>query len=650
MIPEIGHIFLILAFVSSIMQITYWTYNTKNLNLLALDILKNGVLINCLFILISFSILTYSFVVSDFSLLIVSNNSHSLKPMLYKISGTWGNHEGSLLLWVLILSSFTFWVSKKKQINNNLLFSILGVQTLILCLFLAFILFTSNPFERVETIALEGRGLNPLLQDPGLAFHPPMLYIGYVGLSVSFSFAVGALITGKINKEWAQQIRPWISISWSALTLGIALGSWWAYYELGWGGWWFWDPVENASFMPWLIATALLHSIRILEKRLIFVNWCILLSILGFSFSLLGTFIVRSGLLTSVHSFATDPSRGVFILIIMIISIGGPLILYALKSSIFKEPKVQFNLLSKESALLINNLFFTTATATVLIGTLYPLFLDALSGAKISIGPAYYNATFAPIMTPIILLMAIAPFLNWGKGKSKNLLKIIALLTLTSLITAFSLSTINGSSIFAIICGTLSIWLFVGVISDFFVKIKGTKLKITKMGSIFLYISKIGIGMNVAHLGVAIFLAGITGEQFFKTEFSGRKNIGDTFYIEDKLLEFKNFQTLKGPNYQSEMATFALYQNNKFIGYLKPEKRFYPTEQSQTTEAAILTGFWGDTYVVLGDGDNQSGWSIRAYFNPLVSWIWSGAFFMALGGLLSFFEHKNITKKNIRLT
>ena len=645
MIPEIGHIFLILAFVSSIMQITYWIYNTKNLNLLALDILKNGVLINCLFILISFSILTYSFVVSDFSLLIVSNNSHSLKPMLYKISGTWGNHEGSLLLWVLILSSFTFWVSKKKQINNNLLFSILGVQTLILCLFLAFILFTSNPFERVETIALEGRGLNPLLQDPGLAFHPPMLYIGYVGLSVSFSFAVGALITGKINKEWAQQIRPWISISWSALTLGIALGSWWAYYELGWGGWWFWDPVENASFMPWLIATALLHSIRILEKRLIFVNWCILLSILGFSFSLLGTFIVRSGLLTSVHSFATDPSRGVFILIIMIISIGGPLILYALKSSIFKEPKVQFNLLSKESALLINNLFFTTATATVLIGTLYPLFLDALSGAKISIGPAYYNATFAPIMTPIILLMAIAPFLNWGKGKSKNLLKIIALLTLTSLIAAFSLSTINGSSIFAIICGTLSFWLFVGVISDFFVKIKETKLKITKMGSIFLYISKIGIGMNVAHLGVAIFLAGITGEQFFKTEFSGRKNIGDTFYIEDKLLEFKNFQTLKGPNYQSEMATFTLYQNNKFIGYLKPEKRFYPTEQSQTTEAAILTGFWGDTYVVLGDGDNQSGWSIRAYFNPLVSWIWSGAFFMALGGLLSFFEHKNITKK-----
>jgi cytochrome c-type biogenesis protein CcmF len=650
MIPEIGHIFLILAFVSSIMQITYWIYNTKNLNLLALDILKNGVLINCLFILISFSILTYSFVVSDFSLLIVSNNSHSLKPMLYKISGTWGNHEGSLLLWVLILSSFTFWVSKKKQINNNLLFSILGVQTLILCLFLAFILFTSNPFERVETIALEGRGLNPLLQDPGLAFHPPMLYIGYVGLSVSFSFAVGALITGKINKEWAQQIRPWISISWSALTLGIALGSWWAYYELGWGGWWFWDPVENASFMPWLIATALLHSIRILEKRLIFVNWCILLSILGFSFSLLGTFIVRSGLLTSVHSFASDPSRGVFILIIMIISIGGPLILYALKSSIFKEPKVQFNLLSKESALLINNLFFTTATATVLIGTLYPLFLDALSGAKISIGPAYYNATFAPIMTPIILLMAIAPFLNWGKGKSKNLLKIIALLTLTSLIAAFSLSTINGSSIFAIICGTLSFWLFVGVISDFFVKIKETKLKITKMGSIFLYISKIGIGMNVAHLGVAIFLAGITGEQFFKTEFSGRKNIGDTFYIEDKLLEFKNFQTLKGPNYQSEMATFTLYQNNKFIGYLKPEKRFYPTEQSQTTEAAILTGFWGDTYVVLGDGDNQSGWSIRAYFNPLVSWIWSGAFFMALGGLLSFFEHKNITKKNIRLT
>jgi len=648
MIPEIGHIFLILTFVASIMQIIFWIFNLNNFNELTLEVIKKSVLINFIFILISFSVLTYSFIISDFSLLIVSNNSHSLKPMLYKISGTWGNHEGSLLLWVLILSFFTFWVSRKNK-NNKLLYSIIGVQTVILCLFLAFILFTSNPFERVETLASEGRGLNPLLQDPGLAFHPPMLYIGYVGLSVSFSFAVAALITGEINREWAQQIRPWIAISWSALTLGIALGSWWAYYELGWGGWWFWDPVENASFMPWLVATALLHSIRMLEKRLIFINWCVLLSILGFSFSLLGTFIVRSGLLTSVHSFASDPSRGIFILVILVISVGGPLILYALKSSLFKEQKIQFNFISKESALLINNLFFSTATVTVLIGTLYPLFLDAISGAKISIGPAYYNATFAPIMTPVILLMAIAPFLNWGKGKPRNLAKIITILTISSLIAAFILYSMKGSTIFAIICGTLSFWLFIGVFSEFFIKIKGSKVKINKIKNVFLYFSKNITGMNVAHLGVAIFLAGVTGEQFFKTEFSGKKNIGDSFYIADKLLKFKSFENLKGPNFQSEMATFTLYENDKFLGYLKPEKRFYPTEQSQTTEAAILPSFWGDTYIVLGEGDNETGWSLRVYFNPLVSWIWSGAFFMALGGLLSFFQHKNAGKKNVKL-
>ncbi len=652
MIPELGHVFLVLAFVASIMQIVFWTYHINSFNELALDVLKKSALLNCIFILISFLILTYSFIVSDFSLLIVSNNSHTLKPLIYKISGTWGNHEGSLLLWVLILSSFTFLVSYKKTHNNGeLLFLIIGVQTLILCLFLAFILLTSNPFERVSSIPIEGRGLNPLLQDPGLAFHPPMLYVGYVGLSVSFSFAVGALITGKINKEWAQQIRPWITIAWSALTMGIALGSWWAYYELGWGGWWFWDPVENASFMPWLIATALLHSIRILETRLIFINWCILLSILGFAFSLLGTFIVRSGLLTSVHSFASDPSRGIFILIILVISVGGPLILYALKSSLFREQKVQFNLLSKESALLINNLFFTTATATVLIGTLYPLFLDAFNGDKISIGPAYYNATFAPIMAPIILLMAIAPFFNWGKGKSKNLLKIIAILITTSLVSVITLYTIDGSSIFAIICGSLSIWLFVGVVSDLIVKFTETKIKLNKVSNLFIYISKNKIGMNIAHLGVAIFLAGVTGEQFFKTEFSGRKNIGDTFSIGNRVLEFKNFETINGPNYQSEMGIFTLHHNSKFIGYLKPEKRYYPTEQTQTTEAAIISNFLGDTYIVLGEGNYETGWSIRIYFNPLVSWIWAGALLMALGGVTSIIQNKktfnNATKVSL---
>ena len=396
MIPEIGHILLIITFVSSFIQAIFWIITLGSKNTVNLIILQKFAVTNFILISSSFSILLYSFIISDFSLLIVTNNSHSLKPLIYKISGLWGNHEGSLMLWALILSFFTYLISRNKsQISFKLLSSILGVQTLILFSFLAFILFTSNPFERLEIPPLDGKGLNPLLQDPGLAFHPPILYLGYVGLSVSFSFAVAALITGEINQIWARQIRPWITIAWSALTLGIALGSWWAYYELGWGGWWFWDPVENASFMPWLIATALLHSVRLLETRLILVSWTVLLAILGFSFSLLGTFIVRSGLLTSVHAFATDPSRGIFILIILTIATGVPLILYAIRSSdLYTEKKIEFNVFSKETALLINNLFLSTATLTILIGTLYPLFLDAFNGEKISIGPAYYNATF----------------------------------------------------------------------------------------------------------------------------------------------------------------------------------------------------------------------------------------------------------------
>ena len=645
MIPEIGHILLIITFVASFMQILFWIYNIKLFNGLAINILKKSALTNFLLILSSFFILTYSFIISDFSLLLVSNNSHSLKPIIYKISGVWGNHEGSLLLWVLILSGFTFLVSRKNsEINPKLLFSIIGVQTVILCLFLAFILFTSNPFERVEILPLDGRGLNPLLQDPGLALHPPMLYIGYVGLSVSFSFAVGALITGEINKEWAQQMMPWITIAWSALTIGIALGSWWAYYELGWGGWWFWDPVENASFMPWLIATALLHSVRVLEKKLVLVNWIILLSILAFSFSLLGTFIVRSGLLTSVHAFASDPSRGVFILIILAIAIGAPLILYALKSSSFKEQKTQFNILSKESAILINNLFLTTATATVLIGTLYPLFLDAFNGNKISIGPAYYNATFAPIMAPVVFLMAIAPLLNWGQHQQKNLSKKLIFLILATFFGMVCLYIIGQSSLFALICGSLSVWLFTGVITDIIAKIKEAKIKLNKLSHFFKFISRINLGIHVAHIGVAVFLAGVTGEQFYKTEYNGRKNIGDIFDVGDKLLEFKKIEMLDGPNYKSQTATFNLLNGRKVVNVLRPEKRFYPTEKSQTTEAAILSSFLGDTYLVLGDGNKEIGWSIRVYFNPLVSWIWGGACLMALGGLISILQNRKSRK------
>ena len=646
MIAEIGHILLIVTFVSSIIQTCFWFLDlyTSKINVVFFTKLS---FVNFILIFLSFSILVYSFVISDFSLSIVANNSHSLKPLIYKISGTWGNHEGSLMLWVLILSFFTFLISiNKSKISSQLLSSIIGVQTIILVSFLAFILFTSNPFERLNTPPLDGSGLNPLLQDPGLAFHPPMLYIGYVGLSVSFSFAVAALVNGQIDQKWASQIRPWITIAWSALTLGIALGSWWAYYELGWGGWWFWDPVENASFMPWLIATALLHSVRLLETKFILVSWTILLAILAFSFSLLGTFIVRSGLLTSVHAFASDPSRGLFILIILAIATGVPLILYTLRSSnLFEERKVEFNLLSKESALLINNLFLSTATATVLIGTLYPLFLDAFNGDKISIGPAYYNATFAPIMAPVILIMAIAPFLSWGGNQRSSVFKKISFIALITAVSALLLSLVKGSTLFSIVCGSLSIWLFCGVLINFISQFKSNKIKIINTRSFFSVLLKKNLGMHIAHLGVAIFLAGVTGEQFYKTEFNGRKNIGDVITIGDNSLKFENINLVNGPNYQSETATFSLRKDNIIIDILKPEKRFYPVQQNQTTEAAILSNFFGDTYLVLGDGNKDIGWFIRLYYNPLVTWIWGGACFMAFGGLISMLSLRQTKRK-----
>ena len=648
MIPEIGHILLIITFVSSFIQAIFWIITLGSKNTVNLIILQKFSVTNFILISSSFSILLYSFIISDFSLLIVTNNSHSLKPLIYKISGLWGNHEGSLMLWALILSFFTYLISRNKsQISFKLLSSILGVQTLILFSFLAFILFTSNPFERLEIPPLDGKGLNPLLQDPGLAFHPPILYLGYVGLSVSFSFAVAALITGEINQIWARQIRPWITIAWSALTLGIALGSWWAYYELGWGGWWFWDPVENASFMPWLIATALLHSVRLLETRLILVSWTVLLAILGFSFSLLGTFIVRSGLLTSVHAFATDPSRGIFILIILTIATGVPLILYAIRSSdLYTEKKIEFSVFSKETALLINNLFLSTATLTILIGTLYPLFLDAFNGEKISIGPAYYNATFAPIMAPVILIMAIAPFLNWGTKISNNLSKKILFIIFITLLGALLLSMIKGATLFSIICGSLSIWLFSGVLINFISQTKLNNLKKGKFRSWLKQLINNNLGMHIAHLGVAVFLAGVTGEQFFKTEINGRKNIGDIIKIGDRSLKFDDVKFEDGPNYKSEMAIFTLSKNNNLIDTLKPEKRFYPVQQNQTTEAAILSEFFGDTYLVLGDGNKEIGWSVRLYYNPLVSWIWGGACLMALGGITSIFRNRK-TKSNI---
>ena len=643
MIIEIGYVgyfLLLLGLMNCVILLTPKVLTNLNISQ---DILLSASRLHFPIILISFLCLIITFVGEDYSLDYVSKNSNSSLPLIYKISAAWAGHEGSMLLWCVVSSFWMFLASiYSANLTKRLRINFLAIMGLLNLGFLLFVVATSNPFDRNMTIPLDGNDLNPLLQDFGLIVHPPMLYMGYVGLSVVFSFAIACCFEDDFKKEWAQWIRPWVLASWAFLTLGIALGSWWAYYELGWGGWWFWDPVENASFMPWLVATALLHCVRILEKKLIFINWTILLSILAFSFSLLGTFIVRSGLLTSVHAFASDPSRGVFILIILGISIGVPLILYTIKSSSFNEEKSNFDIVSKESAILVNNLFLTTATLTVLIGTLYPLFLDAINGNKVSIGPAYYNATFAPIMAPVVFLMAIAPFLNWKKYTDKNFIKKIIFLSAVTFLGGTLLYLIEEKSIFALICGSLSIWLFTGVITDLISKIREAKVKLQNIKQIFFFISKINLGIHVAHIGVAIFLAGVTGEQFYKSEYNVIKKVGDIINIGTKSLKFDKIENIDGPNYNSLMATFTLYENNKFISKLRPEKRFYTNEKSQTTEAAILSDFWGDTYLVLGEGDNKTGWSLRIYSNPLVSWIWAGAFFMAVGGILS------VTQKSSR--
>ncbi len=636
MIYEFGHLLLIFSLFLSFCALISFGLNIVNYNEKYLYTLRKISNLNFIFVLISFVILEYGFINSEFSLSLIANNSHTAKPMIYKVSGLWGNHEGSMLLWILILTFFTFLFSISKKIPKNIFFSnILGIQNIIIFSFLLFILFLSNPFERSINPPLEGLGLNPLLQDPGLAFHPPMLYLGYVGLSLSFSFAVASLITKNLQKNWVILLRPWTLFSWCFLSLGIALGSWWAYYELGWGGWWFWDPVENASLMPWLIATALIHSINVAEKKQSFMNWTILLAILGFSFSLLGTFIVRSGLLTSVHAFASDPYKGIFILIILALSTGIPLLIFGFKNS---KNDIKFFLLSRETALLLNNLFLVIATITILIGTLYPLILEVVNNSKISIGPAYYNRTFAPILIPFILLMASAPFLSWGKSAKKILLKKLSILFGLTFIGGIIFYSFTPSSILAIICGTLSISLFISIMMECFYKLKPSKRYFL---NIFKRVNSLPtnfLGMIIAHLGVAVFLAGVTGEQFFKIELEKNLNLNDTFKLGQYKILFSKISDLNGPNYLSKSAEFNIYLENKLIKKISSEKRFYPVERNQTTEAGIFNSFLGDIYIVLGKGDEKIGWIIKAYLNPLVSWIWYGVSMMAMGGFISIIQ------------
>ena len=579
-------------------------------------------------VLIAFICLIVSFVDDDFSLKYISSNSNSALPFFYKISATWAGHEGSMLLWCLILSFWTFMASiYSKSLDMQFRIKFLSVMGFLNLGFLLFLVFTSNPFEKNISIPIDGKDLNPLLQDFGLIVHPPMLYMGYVGLSVVFSFAVTCLLQNDFKKEWAKWIRPWALMSWSFLTLGIALGSWWAYYELGWGGWWFWDPVENASFMPWLVTTALIHSLITCEQKSMFKNWTILLSIMAFSLSLLGTFLVRSGILISVHSFANDPARGAFILLFLTIVVGGSLLIYFRNSPKIKD-NVSFDFFSRESFFLINNILLVTATFTILLGTMYPLFLDLLGLEKISVGVPYYNAVFLPIMTPLALLAGYIPILFLSKNKDKKYLinHLFMSLLVVLFLSFFSMLFFDNFNISILLGVFIFIWISFNIIYDLI-----KRYYISNTRNVFFT----NIGMTLAHLGLAVFILGATIVENNKIEKEIVAKIGETIKIKNYAFKFTNLSQYEGPNYTGIKAQFLVYENNTLITELYPEKRIYASNDMPMTEAGIDPGLSRDLYITLGSLINDDVWSIRIYHKPFIRLIWLGALMMVLGGVLS---------------
>jgi cytochrome c-type biogenesis protein CcmF len=641
MIAEIGHYGLVLALMLTLVQAALPLIGAQRGNLAWMEVARPAAIGQLICVGIAFAALMYAFVVSDFSVVNVAQNSHSAKPMLYKVSGVWGNHEGSMILWVLILALFGSMVALfGRNLPPELRARVLGVQALIALGFLAFILATSNPFERLDPAPIDGRDLNPLLQDPGLAFHPPFLYLGYVGFSMAFSFAVAALIEGRVDAAWARWVRPWTLLAWSSLTIGIAMGSWWAYYELGWGGWWFWDPVENASFMPWLIGTALLHSAIVVEKRDALKSWTILLAILAFSLSLIGTFLVRSGVLTSVHAFATDPGRGVFILVLLVIAIGGSLALYAVRAPSLKAGGL-FAPISREGSLVLNNLLLTTACATVLLGTLYPLFLDAVGWGKVSVGAPYFNATFVPLMVPLIALMAVGPMLAWKRGDLAGALARMKIAFVGAVtIALLTLALGWGGPVMAAPAMGLAAWLFVGAIVELIDRVGLGRIRLVDSLRRLRGLPRAAWATALSHIGIAVVLAGITGVTAWEREAILVMKPGDTTEIAGYSLTLQDVRNLQGPNYAAQQGTFTVHKDGAYFTTLEPEKRLYPVQQMPTTEAAIYTTGLADLYAVLGDPSDDGGWTVRLYYKPFIPWLWFGAGLMTLGGLVSLTDRR----------
>ncbi len=654
MIPELGHFALILAALVALILGTLPLIGAHQNRMAWVAVARPAASAMALLVTFSFACLTQAFVTNDFSVVYVAQHSNSLLPLQYRVAAVWGGHEGSLLLWMLMLTWWAFGVAMlSKQLPEAMVARVLGTLGLVAFGFLLFILITSSPFERLLPAAAEGRDLNPLLQDFGLVIHPPLLYMGYVGFSVAFAFAIAALLSGQLDAAWARWSRPWTMAAWCFLTLGIAMGSWWAYYELGWGGWWFWDPVENASFMPWLVGTALIHSLAVTEKRGSFKNWTVLLAISAFSLSLLGTFLVRSGVLTSVHAFATDPRRGIFILIFLVAVIGTSLALFA-----WRAPKVglggRFGLVSRESFLLTNNVLLVVACATVLLGTLYPLLIDALGVGKISVGPPYFNAVFVPVMAPVLFLMGVAPFARWKEASLPEITRTVRWALLAAVVVAIALPLIYGQWTALTALGILlAAWVTFTTLAAFI-----ERVRTTRAGQSFLSAAlkqpRSFVGMCVAHFGIAVFVVGVTMVSSFQDEKDIKMAPGDVTTVAGYSFTFNGVKEVQGPNYVAAQGDFDLTVDGKFLLKMKPEKRNYASSGMPMTEAAIDAGFLRDVYVSLGepiDRDRpEAEWAVRVYYKPFVDWIWGGCVLMALGGLLAMLDRRYRAKSRSSAT
>ncbi len=639
MLTESAQFALILAFLVAIMQTVIPMIGAARRNPVWMSVAEPAALTQFFLVGFAFAALTHAFVTSDFSLAVVAANSHTDKPMLYKITGVWGNHEGSVLLWVLILTLFGAMAAVfGGNLPATLRARVLAVQGSIGAAFLGFVLFTSNPFTRLANPPLNGQGLNPLLQDPGLAFHPPFLYLGYVGLSMSFSFAVAALIEGRVDAAWGRWVRPWTLAAWLFLTVGIALGSWWAYYELGWGGFWFWDPVENASFMPWLVSAALLHSAIVVEKREALKSWTVLLAILAFGFSMMGTFIVRSGVLTSVHAFATDPARGVFILMILGVFMGGALTLYAARASIL-ESKAVFSVVSRESALVLNNILLAVAAFVVFFGTMWPLVAELFFDRKLTVGAPFFEAAFTPFMVALAVLLPIGALLPWKRARLARAMRPLWPAAVLAVAVGGLVYTIQtGRSMLGPIGAALAAWIFMGAAIDLWQRTGrggfGTKLaRLTRL-------PRADLGRIFGHGGFGVTIFGIAAMLAWSVEDIRVAQEGETFSVAGYDITLADVRQEPGPNYSAIVADMDIARNGRVIARLQPEKRTYNVSRMPTTEAAIDNGILRDIYVVIGDPQQGGGWAVRTYVKPFANWIWAGAIIMALGGLLSLSDRR----------